>query len=244
MKQILGFLAASFILGLAASLYNCNPPSAYAIGFKINFDSTVIHDTNRIAEGIWYHPLGADSVVISWGDWIDSVGGRFAEQGKHTTTYDQINDLVIRVEQGNWQFMIYPLDTPESSSNLIWYSYSKYDINSNKVLTFNANTDYFLVMLDTTNTWDFNTGSVSQGYQYAYYLSGEKIGKNTRYWPQYFMDYYCGTKGIDSTEFIFQIDSAHAGWMYPVKCLQSFDIGLEINFQGLIENIDWTIHKR
>jgi hypothetical protein len=57
------------------------------------------------------------------------------------------------------------------------------------------------------------------------------------------MDYYCGIKGVDSTLFVYNIDSAKAGVMYAVTCLQSFDIGIRVNLLGVMDSIFWTFHK-
>jgi hypothetical protein len=240
MGRFLGFLAASFILGLAASLYNCNPPEAYAVTFKPSFDSVMWNDPQTGAgTGIWHHPLPDDELaVIAWGFWADSVGGSFVPSGSDTVAYADIYDHVFKIPQGSYQFFIYPLYKPESSSVLLWESFGAWKIDKNKTISFAAQTSYFLVMLDTTNTWDFNTGTVNDGYQYAYYLAD-----SSRYWPSYTMDYYCGIKGVDSTLFVYNIDSAKAGVMYAVTCLQSFDIGIRVNLLGVMDSIFWTFHK-
>jgi hypothetical protein len=106
-------------------------------------------------------------------------------------------------------------------------------------LQFIGRTDYFLVLLDTTNTWDFNTGFRSQGYQYNYYRADTVSG----YWPEYRADYFCGTQGIDSTWFPIYIDSAKSETIYAFKCLQTFNIGFDIDLRGVMPDVEWTFHE-
>jgi hypothetical protein len=154
--------------------------------------------------------------------------------------YSDIYDYTFRIPQGNYQFHIYPLHTPESSPVLLWKAWSAWKIDRSRTITFAAQTDYFLVMLDTTNTWDFNTGYRNDGFQYMYYLADSL----NNYWPSYTMDYYCGTRGVDSVEFEYHIDSAKAGFMYPVMCVQTFDVGIRVNILGAMELAEWTIHEK
>lgn len=229
MRNLFVILMVSFILGLAISLSDCNPPKAHAIGFKVNYDSTMWNDpVYDWAEGVWIHPLG-DTAIISWE--IDSV----------QVPYAKIEDFILLdVPEGQYQFHIYPKHRNDDSPYLLWESWRVYDVTANTVLQFAAGTDQFLVLLDTTNTWDFNSKSIDQGYQYRYYMTGPPPNN---YWPSYTMDYYCGTKGIDSTYLLYQIDSARASTIYGVKCLQSFGIRFEIELRGVMDSVHWTLHK-
>jgi len=242
MSRFLGFLAVGFILFLAASLFTCRPKPAMAVTFKPVFDSVMWNDpqSGYYEDGIWHHVLPTtDTAVVAWGFWVDSVGGTFVPSGSELIQYQDIYDHVFRIPQGNYQFFIEPLRKPASTNVLLWETYGAWDIDQSKTITFAATTEYFLVMLDTTNTWDFNTGYRHDGFQYMYY----RADTLTNYWPIYQMDYYCGTKGVDSTELIFRIDSAVAGTMYPVMCLQTFDVGIRVNLLGVMDEVIWTIHE-
>jgi len=241
MKNLLGLLVVGLIMGLTASLMNCTPSESYAMVFRPQFDSTFLYDSNRMEMGIWSHVIGNDSVAVTWGSWIDSVGGRFAEQGRYETTYALLPESQVKIPEGNWQFKIFPLDTPARSANLIYYSYTVAKVDHSRVIQFSAATDYYLVLLDTTGTWDYNTGSVSQGYQYKYYLGIEK--EENDYYPAYSMDYYCGTRGVDSTLLQFYIPLVSAGTIYGVKCFQNFDVGFKIFLDGVMDQVEWTFHE-
>jgi hypothetical protein len=188
----------------------------------------LVDNNNRPTGDYWTNIIGPDSVVISWG--MDSV----------ITTYDQIDDLELRVTEGRYQFHIYPLRQPASSKTLLWYSYFVYEIDQNKELEFIPRTEYFLVLLDTTSTWDFNTGARANGFQYLYY----RADTLTNFWPSYTMDYYCGTKGIDSTRYEFKIDSAKAETIYLVKCLNSYTIRIKVDLRYSFTNIESKFDAR
>ena len=241
--KILTTIAAGVFIVLAASLIfleSCEPPKAYAVVFKPNFDSIMWNDPQEgyYIDGIWHHPLPTtQQAVVSWGFWRDSVGGTFVPSGSDTLAYQDIYDHIFNIPQGRYQFFIYPLEKPVDTHVLLWEAFGAWNINENRVITFAAQTSYFLVLLDTTNTWDFNTGYKHDGFQYKYY----RADTLTNFWPSYTMDYYCGIHGVDSTEFIFHIDSAKAGFMYPVMCLQSFDVQIRVNLLGVMELADWQI---
>jgi len=241
MSRFLGWLGVvGFVIFLATSLYNCRPPEAYAITFKPTFDSVMWNDpqSGYYEDGIWHHPLPDTQIaVVAWGFWRDSVGGTFIESGREEVQYGDMYDHVFNIPQGNYQFWIYPKNKPSASPVLLWHTYSGWKIDQNKTITFSATTEYFLVMLDTTNTWDFNTGYKHDGFQYMYY----RADTLTNFWPSYTMDYYCGIRGVDSTEFVFHIDTPQAAIMYPVMCLQSFDVQIRVNLLGAMELGDWTI---
>lgn len=244
------YIIVGLILSLAFSLFNCNPPSAYAITFKPTFDSIMWNDPNTgYGTGIWHHPLpDTNLAVVSWGFWADSVGGTFVPSGSDTVPYSDIYDYKFRIPQGNYQFYIGPLHKPASSNVLLWETWGAWKIDASKTITFAATTEYFLVMLDTMNTWDFNTGYKNDGYQYMYYSTG----KPTNFWPSYTMDYYCGIQGLDSVYKQFHIDTAYRedglyirpGLMYPIMCTQSFDVGIKVNILGAMELGPWTIETK
>jgi len=246
MRRFFGVAVASFLVVLASTLFlyeSCTPPSAYAITFNPTFDSIMWNDpqSGYFEDGIWHHPLpDTNLAVVAWGFWRDSVGGTFVPSGSDTVPYSDIYDYTFRIPQGNYQFYIYPLYKPVASHVLLWEAWSGHKIDRSKTITFAASTRYFLVMLDTTNTWDFNTGYRNDGFQYMYYLADSL----SNYWPSYTMDYYCGTRGVDSVEFEYHIDSAKAGLMYPVMCLQTFDVGIRVNIMGAMELAEWTIHEK
>jgi hypothetical protein len=227
-RNILGFLTVGLFLALAVSLIDCKPKPAYAVGFNVNYDSTYLYDSARRITGVWEHILGNEIAIISWG--LDSVEVR----------YDNLENVVLKISQGTYQFHIYPKNKPENTEQLLWESWFVYEINSNKTLQFVATTEYFLVLLDTTNTWDFNTGWRSQGYQYQYYRSDTL----TNFWPVYQADYYCGTQGVDSTEFIIRIDSAQAGTIYAWQCLQEFAVMIDVDLRGVMSEVEWTFHVK
>lgn len=241
--KILSTIAAGVFIVLAASLIfleSCEPPKAYAITFKPTFDSVMWNDpqSGYYEDGTWHHPLpDTQLVVVEWGFWRDSVGGTFVPTGSETVAYGDMYDHHFTIPQGNYQFYIHPVNYPVSSDVLLWGAWGAWNIDQSKTITFASFTEYFLVMLDTTNTWDFNTGNRNDGFQYSYY----RADTLTNYWPSYTMDYYCGTRGIDSVEFEFHIDSAKAGFMYPVMCLQSFDVQIRVNLLGVMELADWKI---
>lgn len=229
-NNILGFLIGALLLFLSASLFNCNPPqaNAYTIKFAPTFDSTMWDDPNGGLTGVWVHPLG-DTAIISWE--IDSV----------QVPYAKIEDFILLdFPEGSYQFHIYPKHKRASSPYLLWESWEYYEVTENSILGFAGYTDQFLVLLDTTNTWDFNTESESQGYQYRYYMTGPPP---TNFWPSYQMDYYCGTKGVDSTYLEYAIDSARARTIYAVRCLQSFGVRFEIELRGAMDSVHWTLHE-
>ena len=244
--RVLNLIAAFVIIALAASLIlleSCEPPKAYAVTFKPTFDSIMWNDpqSGYYEEGIWHHPLpDTQLAVVAWGFWRDSVGGTFIESGSEIVPYGDMYDHIFHIPQGRYQFFIYPLNKPVDTPVLLWGAYGAWNIDQNRTITFAAMTEYFLVMLDTTNTWDFNTGYRHDGFQYKYY----RADTLTNFWPSYTMDYYCGIHGVDSTEFIFHIDSAEAGFMYPVMCLQEFDVQIRVNLLGVMELADWQIDYR
>lgn len=226
--RLLIFLTVGILLVLTVSLFNCNPPKAHAVALKVNYDSTYLYDSTRQVFGVWEHIIGGDIAIVSWG--IDSIEVR----------YDNIENVILQIPQGTYQFHIYPKESPPNSNQLLWETWSVYTIDQNKVLEFAAGTDYFLVLLDTTNTWDFNTGNRSQGYQYMYY----RADTLTNYWPIYQADYYCGTRGVDSTEFIMRIDSAKAQTIYGWQCLQTFNVILDIYLESVMPDVMWSFHYK
>jgi hypothetical protein len=239
MGRFFGVLAVGAFLALAASLYSCEDVKAYSVAFEVNYDSMVWNDPDKgyYTGGKWKHQIGSDSVVIAWGHGYNP----FIKSDSVVTTYDKINEIIISIPEGKYQFFIYPHNPPAASKYLLYSSSVVSDINQSKVINFAGVTKQFLVLLDTAGTWDFRTGNISQGYQYAYYMTGPP---NNNYWPSYFMDYYCGTKGKDSTRFVFQIDSAKAGTIYHIRCNQTFNIGFNIDLLGVMDSINFTLHKK
>jgi hypothetical protein len=181
--------------GLIA-LSGCPAPDAKAtMRFNLNLLDTVVGDEVP-PSSVWRHPIDSSAVVwVSWG--LDSVA----------TRWRSLEDLRLKLPQGKYQIHIYPESVPEFSQYLygeywqVWYL-----DEANQVVLVYPKTTQFLILLDTTNTWDYNTGFVKQGWQYCYY----NTGKPSDDWPHFEMDFYGGKKGVDSARYLVQMDTAYA----------------------------------
>jgi len=226
MKLIKMFVVGIFLV-LTASLFlgSCNTPAVHAFTFDVKFDSTWLPSEDRSRDGLWVDIESTDSCVFTWG--VDSI----------ITTYDKLGTMPFTILEGTYQFFIYPLHNVTQSSSLLWRWANVINIESSNPIEVFAMTDYFLVLLDTTNTWDFNTGYRSQGFQYSYYLSGQETGINNGYWPHYQMDYFCGDPNGFNREIIFSIDSARRSTIYTEACIREQTFGLEIHTEHIWNDV-------
>lgn len=194
MKKLGLYLLILVWAGLVA-LSGCpSPEKAYSMSFKIDLLDTIVGDEAPPPE-VWRHPIDSMGAVwVSWG--LDST----------LTRWRSLEDIRLELPQGKYQLHIYPDSVPEYSQ----YFYGEYwqvwrlDEAHQVVLVY-PGTSQFLVLLDTTHTWDFNTGAVHQGFQYSYY----KWGTPSMFWPHYEMDFYGGKHGVDSTRYLVQLDTTY-----------------------------------
>jgi hypothetical protein len=220
-KDLMAVIIISLFAFIVIRLASCQPSNANIRTFFFQTDSI-------FKDGIvWVNPIGPDTVVFSWG--IDSV----------LIPYNQLDGMEIDIPEGQYQFHVYPLHKPKNTPYLLYEWWMVYEITAEKIIEIMPKTDYFLVLLDTINTWDFNTGYKNLGYQYLYYLASDST-----YFPIYQMDYYCGTKGQDSTLMIFRIDSAKYETIYFVKCLQSYMVKVNVNLQYVFSDVETTYHYK
>ena len=219
MKYIFSLILIIFFAGLIF-LSDCKPENAYSkVSFNLSLDTLFPGQV----PGVFKHPLGPERCVFKWGN--DSI----------ITTYRDLKNLSVKLPQGFYQFEIYPLDTPVYSKNLIFYwAYKDSVKEGNFIKMIYPKTDYYLVLLDTVNTWGFlSFEGNSQGYYYTY--------ANSIKHPDFWADYYCGTHKNDSTLYEYRVDSAKAETIYLVKCLLSYNVSLSINTSFVFKDIESTL---
>lgn len=191
-----GILA--WILLVFIFLASCQPPEARAFTVKFSLLDTLIGDVVP-GDGIWMHPI--DSGAGLWVVWdrgslqADSI----------LTTYGDLKDLKITLDEGTHQIDLYPDSIPIHGAYQYWHFSQVWHLKESTqiMLIYPDGRDQFAMLLDTVHTWDFKVADIHQGFRYQYY----KWGEPSPYWPHYEMDFYGGLPGFDSTRYLVRLDT-------------------------------------